>query len=252
MQNNSTGSSNPFVGNLYTNGTSSIYSQWINPEVYITRNKNRYKQYSNPPIYYLANNTEFEIEFYNPNNYKIKVDISLNKKLISNSGIVLLPGQRIFLDRFIDESNKFIFKSYEINKSDANIESIIRTNGLIELKFYKEANISSLYTITYTAGYAPHINNSNTITCNYSNINNTTDGVSTTGYIDYSKNKSSSKFSLDHSQFDCFSTSQMTIKLLPDDQLIDDYTKIKHYCVNCGIRLRNDKWNYCPKCGMKL
>ena len=26
-------------------------------------------------------------------------------------------------------------------------------------------------------------------------------------------------------------------------------TKVRDYCTSCGYRLRNTRWNFCPKCG---
>lgn len=260
MNNTSSNSTNWITFSNWSSG----YNQWVNPEVYITRNKNRYKQYSNPPIYYLANNTEFEIELYNPNLFKVKVDIELNGACISDCGFIILPGQRIFLDRFINQTNKFIFKTYKINKNDTNADAIIKLNGLINLKFYKEQSINYMplttsgtttITTSYNSGmYVPPTSGKiSTITCNLndSKIEQYNADI-TTGRIDISKNKSDIEFTADYSMFEFFPRLQTSIKLLPDDQAIKDYTKIKHYCVNCGIRVRNDKWNYCPKCGQKL
>ena len=32
----------------------------------------------------------------------------------------------------------------------------------------------------------------------------------------------------------------------------EETIEIREYCTSCGYRLRNGKWNYCPKCGNKI
>ena len=58
---------------------------------------------------YLQNGQEFEIELYNPTSEVVMAKIEMNGKSISSSGIVLRPGERVFLERFLDNSNKFKF-----------------------------------------------------------------------------------------------------------------------------------------------
>jgi len=77
------------------------------PSAFITVNKQRLRQ--NGKQVYMKDQTEFEIELYNPTKEKIMATIDLNGKPISSSGIILKPGQRVFLERFLDDDRKFLY-----------------------------------------------------------------------------------------------------------------------------------------------
>ena len=86
---------------------------------------------------FLEDKEEFEIELFNPLTVSVLADIKLNGQSISKTGLVVKPGQRVYLDCFIDDKKKFIFSTYEI---DGGLESLDATqnNGLLEVFFYKE------------------------------------------------------------------------------------------------------------------
>ena len=87
-----------------------------NPTATLAINKGRVKIYnnkSNIPTYYLQKGQEFQIELFNPTTDKVLAKIKLNNKLISQSGLVLRPGERVFLDRYFDIDKKFKFDTYE-------------------------------------------------------------------------------------------------------------------------------------------
>lgn len=86
---------------------------------------------------FLENNETFEIELFNPLTVSVLADIKLNGQSISKTGLVVKPGQRVYLDCFIDDRKKFKFSTYEI---ESNLESINATtnNGVLEVFFYKE------------------------------------------------------------------------------------------------------------------
>jgi len=79
----------------------------------------------------------FEIELFNPHSKKVLAKIYLNGKLISQSGIVLRPGERVFLDRFIDENCKFEFSTYQVQNTN-EAQNAIRDNGFVKVEFYHE------------------------------------------------------------------------------------------------------------------
>lgn len=87
------------------------------PEAYITRSKTksrgRLKVYSNNTIY-LENGEEFEIEIFNPTSQSILAKIEINGSLISSTGLVLKPAQRVFLERYFDVDRRFKFDVYEV------------------------------------------------------------------------------------------------------------------------------------------
>jgi hypothetical protein len=86
---------------------------------------------------FLKDKEEFEIELFNPLTVSVLADIKLNGQSISKTGLVVKPGQRVYLDCFIDDKKKFVFSTYEI---DGDLESLDATqnNGLLEVFFYKE------------------------------------------------------------------------------------------------------------------
>jgi len=114
----------------------------LNPEAYIAVGKNRQKVYGNN-IVYLSDKQEFEFEFFNPTTNSIKATISINGKPISSRGLVLRPGQRGWIERYIDENRKFLFETYFVDGNSSAVKKAIESNGDIEIKFYKEKVTSS-------------------------------------------------------------------------------------------------------------
>lgn len=90
---------------------------------------------------YLQNDEQFKIELYNPLRECVLADIRLNSQSISKTGLVIKPGQRVYLDCFVDDRKKFIFQTYEIEMTDETQEAI-QNNGLMEVFFYKEEAVS--------------------------------------------------------------------------------------------------------------
>lgn len=86
---------------------------------------------------YLDDDQEFIIELYNPLSESILSDIRVNGKSVSKNGLVLRPGERFYLDCFIDDKKKFIFKTYEV-EDNSESKTAIAKNGTVEVFFYKE------------------------------------------------------------------------------------------------------------------
>lgn len=106
------------------------------PCAYITKQRQRVKQSND--IVYLENDDEFEIELFNPTTKKFLAEIKLNNNSIGR-GIVLRPGERIFLERFTDDfARKFSFKTYMVEGGSAEVKRAIANNGDLEVKFFKE------------------------------------------------------------------------------------------------------------------
>ena len=113
--------------------------QFSDPLAKIAVNKSLLKEYSNSEcsrVVYMKNNSEFQIQIFNPYDYTIGADISINGKQMSNR-IIIKPGQRIWLERYLDEARKFLFSTYEVENS-YEAKQAIRNNGLIKVLFYKE------------------------------------------------------------------------------------------------------------------
>ena len=58
------------------------------------------------------------------------------------------PGERVFLERYLDEAKKFLFETYEVNSADPNVQRAIQNNGDVEIEFYQEyAPVQSWITV---------------------------------------------------------------------------------------------------------
>ena len=214
---------------------------------------------------YLSDKSEFEIELFNPLKDCVLADIKLNGKSISKTGLILKPGQRFYLDCFIDDKKKFVFNTYNVDNTD-EVKSAIEKNGLLEVFFYKETFNNWNGTITTNNGY-PWSNyyygggnyyggvtttqltgsgmNTNIGTCknsiyttststvtsyNSSNLSNSENTLSIeTGRIEKG-DASNQKFKSVNMDFDSYYISSTIIQLLPDSRKpieASDLKKIK-------------------------
>jgi len=110
------------------------------PTAFVTKGRQRVKQYSghgNGSVY-LNDGDEFEIELFNPTSKKVLAVIELNGVSIGNAGIVLRPGERVFLERYLEIAKKFLFETYEVDKNNPDVRKAIANNGKVEVKFYDE------------------------------------------------------------------------------------------------------------------
>lgn len=142
----------------YQNSASTVM-----PSANIAVNKSRLKVYNNVgsmPTYYLKKGQEFQIELFNPTQDVILARISLNSKAISQGGLVLKPGERVFLDRYLDVAKKFMFDTYEVSGNNQEVQKAIEHNGDIKVEFYRETKpvvwsnpiwINCGSTVTYTS-----------------------------------------------------------------------------------------------------
>lgn len=107
------------------------------PSAFVTVNRNRVKTYDNKV--YLKDGTQFEIELWNPNKTRILASISIDGKDISEKGIVLNPGQRVSIERWVDDKSprKFKFTTYSVENSSAAMNAIAN-NGRVKVTFYDE------------------------------------------------------------------------------------------------------------------
>ena len=133
-----------------------------NPTANLAINKSRIKKYGKNksiPSYYLEKGSEFQIELYNPTQDKVLTTIKLNNKPISG-GLILRPGERVFLDRFLDSNKKFLFDTYKVDNTKS-AKKAIEPNGDVEIAFFKEIVIpepdflmggSGTVTLDWTSG----------------------------------------------------------------------------------------------------
>lgn len=109
------------------------------PTAHLAINKGRIKMYGKKksiPTYYLEKGQEFQIELYNPTQEKVLTTFKFNNKAISG-GLILRPGERVFLDRYLDTKKKFLFDTYKVENSKKS-RNAIEPNGDIEIAFFKE------------------------------------------------------------------------------------------------------------------
>ena len=122
------------------------------PIAHICINKSRVKIYDKEtdPKIYLSKQTEFQIELFNPTTDVVLAKITLNGNSISQGGLVLNPGQRVFLERYLDVAKKFLFDTYEVSNTQ-EVKKAIENNGDFKVEFFKE--------IIYNNPFLININN---------------------------------------------------------------------------------------------
>lgn len=233
---------------------------------------------------YLKDKTEFKIELFNPTKDKIICKMKFNGNILSRQGLILRPGERIFLERFLDENKKFIFETYDVDLSDDDTKQAIMNNGDIEISFYKEKIYTELFhpnilykttsitspsyqlypntiycsnsvSLTSNNTSINNANYSNTIACDNTNLSLNYKPIkqkSETGRIEKG-DKSNQLFVNDNIDYEYYPFHVVHTKILPFSQklLTDHDIKVKKYCSNCGKKLKyNDK--YCSNCGEKV
>ena len=220
--------------------------------VHITTNRNRIKTYDS--IVYLKDGQKFELEIHNPHSFKVLCMIKMNGGYISQNGIIIRPGEKVYLERYIDKNKSFKFSTYEVEDGKEN-EKAIENNGSIIVEFYSEhfiltslcANGTTITTntttwplgnITYTSGAAYYDNliSSNSVE---------------TGRIEEGE-KTDQSFTYSNDSFNHFAFETCSLKILPTSHKNVEVNEIRNYCTNCGTRIKKVSWKFCPSCGDKI
>lgn len=238
------------------------------PEVHILVNGNRQKVHDLNKIY-LKNKTEFVIEVFNKWTSPIAMELSLNGKTESKL-IIIYPGQRLKLDRFLDKKKRFMFDTYKVNNTD-EVKKAIQLNGDISLRFFEEEEQVPVVYDNFVFN-----SNSGTVNCNYfnsaltnsSNINSSfTSSVNLDSEITKSASrstrpsksietgrveegsKSNQEFTQTYKQFKSTSFFSKELKLLPLSTKPMEAKDLIVVC-KCGTKQRRgDK--HCPECGKR-
>lgn len=259
------------------------------PSAYITKQKQRIKQHNGKV--YLKNGDEFELELFNPTNLNQLAKIKMNGNYIEGGGIVLKPGERVFLERYLDSNNKFIFNTYEVGTSK-EVKEAIKFNGDVEIEFYEESipipqillndsdwtqtppfNQYPYNPYPYSGGIVYGSTTGNNVNYSTTSIggtlgstsfksNSTSGGEVTmdslssnkqeTGQVGKGSN-SEQKFVEVNMDFNSFSSTNVHWKILPKSQQIYTRNTIKRvYCTECGSRIRKSSFKFCPHCGTKV
>lgn len=228
-------------------------------------------------VVYLENNQEFKIELKNNLQERIAAKIFINNKDIGNM-LIIRPGERIYLERFLDDNKKFLFETYTVDGDRKTIEST-ESNGEVKIEYYKEQH-STIYITrsnTWTTLNEPYYGNNNVyysnttggcsssndvkhLSSNVSNINCTLDMCSMdlnkskdfeTGRIEKGSVSEQEFRNVDFEpQYYPFETS--TLRLMAKSNKPTYVENIKTYCVNCGSRRRKNSHKFCSNCGTKF
>jgi hypothetical protein len=258
---------------IWTSGSPS------NPQAFVTKNKQRVKQFEGQV--YLNDGDEYQIELFNPTPNHILAKIKIDKDFLSGGGIVLRPGERVFLERFLDTNNKFVFRTYEVGKEAVNLGAI-DNNGYVEVQFFSEqlklnsypnwANRTiynsgtGTYTlnsgITYTTNtlgntsFTTSGTNLTTSTAYYNNITPTST-ISTSNKVETGLTEkggsSNQTFTNSDREFYSYSFHNVVWRILPTSQ--KQYHKEELgvlYCGECGAKRKKDTHKFCPHCGTKF
>lgn len=86
-------------------------------------------------VVYMDNGTEFQIQLFNPKATEIACRVYINDEQMYND-IVLRPGERLWLERFLDRPQKFLFETYTVDGNDSTVQQAIRNNGTIRVQFF--------------------------------------------------------------------------------------------------------------------
>lgn len=244
-----------------------------------------YRTSDSPRTVYMSGGTEFQIQLFNPKSTEIACRVFINDEELSNM-IVLRPGERLWLERFTDRAEKFLFETYTVDGNGAQVRGAIKDNGTIRVQFYYKKNQYRWpQTLTaynsYTWSHAPYpaistiyYNSTDDLGCKsnyYCNVSDTancapvsscittTDALSSdvnskemeTGRITRGSHSNQAFESVDM-EFESWSYQTETLKILPVSQKpMCSEDLVKRYCPMCGRKVV-EKYKFCPYCGKQL
>jgi hypothetical protein len=253
------------------------------PQSFVTKGKQRLKQHID--AVYLNNGDEFEIELFNPTHNKVLAKIEMNGNSIG-TGIILRPGERVFLERYLDEAKKFLFETYTVNGNNEEVQQAIANNGDVTVKFYDEVilptrtiyngnnttltvNNPFTYTTHNTGTYVPtsftttgtnatYFSNSSLTSGTFSTSNTILKTSSTspkrqveTGRVERGSNSDQS-FTYDNSSFRSYPSVTNWWKIKPQSTKPLVREDLVTYCTECGSKKKKDTHKFCPHCGTKF
>jgi len=251
-----------------------MFSRQLQPTAHITKGRGRLKAYGD--TVYLKDGSNFEIELHNPKTTSVLAKILINNQLISSAGIIVKPGQRVYLERFIDVAKKFKFETYDVDTSTGTVRAIA-DNGKVQVLFYDEAsyqlNGNSSVTIWNQPWHGSSTSNPQPLTFTTSTV-----GVTSTAF--YAANsagpqgsngpegpaginfhetgriekgaKSKQKFDSANGNFNSWQSLAVDWQILPESKKPVEIGEIRSYCTGCGTRHKKSSWKFCPNCGTSI
>ena len=250
------------------------------PSAHITTGKQRLKQ--NGSSVYLNNGEEFEVEIFNPKSNSVLAKIKINGNYLSGGGIIIRPGQRVFLERYLNEARKFKFEVYEVNSSSKEVQEAIKNNGEVVVEFYDETIYKDRPNITLSNGNSYWTNDymygiNSTTTGDFKLYNNSfiTNSASLNADVDYHTSQnlrkslqtdrfketgriekgsdSKQEFESVDMDFNVFPSNYSTWRILPLSEKPFTAKEVNVlYCTNCGSKRKKDSHKFCPNCGTKF
>lgn len=243
------------------------------PCAYVTKNRQRIKQFGDNV--YLKDGSEFELELYNPSRKTVLSKVKINGTYITGGGIVLRPGERVFLERYLDDPRKFKFETYHVDGS-VETQNAIAENGDVEIEFYNEKESIPTLNLNYNplgglhSNYGTYFNTtigSTDVNYKTTTITSTTLGSnkesrfnglrskklksSETGRVEKGSNSDQS-FKTVNKEFEYLIISKSYWKILPESQKKYEIKDIVSYCSNCGAKRKKTSHKFCPTCGEKF
>lgn len=265
------------------------YSQQTK-NVKIAMNKSLLKEFrqDNERVVYLENGNEFQIQIFNDQTTEIGAKIYVNGEMIGNSYLVIRPGERVWLDRYLDKARKFKFSTYEVNGNNKDVKKAIEKNGLVKVELFRKTQYATIadnwrwtppILKTCEPDYAPQIyycnepystcktiglnsfapDNNETLSFCESTLYSAASGLMDikcnvnkmeTGRIQEG-NHSDQEFEYVNMSFEMWPFDTEEIHILPKSvKPVYSNELQKSYCHNCGRKLKS-KFNFCPFCGAK-
>jgi len=236
-----------------------------NPCAYITKNKQRIKQFNQNV--YLKDGSEFEIELYNPSRKTVLSKIKINGEFINGGGIILRPGERVFLERYIDVPRKFKFETYTVDSTNETMNAIAN-NGDVEILFYEEQDIVINTNLTWNPTYTTNnyndviggsftttnLNLKSTFNSTYDTLSFSNDVQSKsveTGRVEQGSSSNQS-FKTVSKNFNSWTVSTSVWKLLPESQKPIEKKDLIDKCPKCSTKIKKSSWKFCPECGYQM
>ena len=250
-----------------------------------------YASISSGRAVYMNNGDEFQIQLFNPESFTVGCLIYINGSLMSSRKIVLRPGERIWLDRYIDSPDKLKFSTYEVENGDPAVLNAIKNNGDVKVEFYREQEKRPTLNIQPTITYQPYnhiwdnqvlgmsditydagVNSAKTvlgacvddiaagdIRTAFCSAQACADDVQVkacantieTGRVEHGGH-SSQEFGQAYIDFEYFAYRTEEVKILPMSQKPVRPNELrKKFCPYCGKKIK-DGFKYCPGCGQEL
>ena len=225
---------------------------------------------------YLNDGDEFQIRLFNPTSSRVGAKISINGES-SEHLLVLNPGQDFIVDRFVDTRRKMVFETYTYDESNPKARAAVENNGMVQVDFFLERKLyydynpysstGTLYGTTVDTsggGNAPTTtttsgNGMRFFSADFDSLQGKKGKARKerrreTGRVNRG-NKSQQEFTEVDVDFESLPFHTVTYHLKPVSArkvITTEQYDIREYCTECGYRIRNKKWKYCPKCGNRL